>query len=472
MPRLHEVARHLVYPEDIVSTGWPAVAATSAELGIVYDEWQDGLGKITLAKKADGLYAADIVGISLCRQGGKTFWAGGTIFSLCIKEPLTCLWTAHRVRTAAETFRSMQVFAQMPGVAPHIANIRHGSGQEAILFANGSRILFGARERGFGRGFPNVGILFFDEAQILTEDAMDDMVPATNVHPNPLIIMAGTPPKPTDPAEVFTVLRQEAIDGESTDVAYIEISADRDADPLDRRQWRLMNPSYPRRTTERAILRMHKVLTPDSYRREAMGIWDEYSRHLPVIKASVWNELVGVAIDGVRPDALGVDMTHGREISIAACWMDEFSAHGEEVWAGPSADEAITWLTARSNRRMPIVIDRASPAMSLVPELTARGRRVIQTTTIEYAKACGLIYDRVEASTFTHGGQKPMDDALAGARKRPMREAGGWGWDRHDENVNIAPLVALTLSLFGASSTTRAVSRGRNGSRSREAVVL
>jgi hypothetical protein len=100
-----------------------------------------------------------------------------------------------------------------------------------IEFRNGSRILFGARERGFGRGIPKIGVVVLDEAQILGQNAIDDMIPATNQAENPLIFYIGTPPKPSDPSEVFVNLRQEAIDGESDDTLYIEFSADPDAEP-------------------------------------------------------------------------------------------------------------------------------------------------------------------------------------------------------------------------------------------------
>jgi len=470
--RLSDIARHVIYPEGITTTGWPAVQATCADLGISFDEWQEGLGRLILAKRADGLYAADIAAISIARQSGKTYLLGALVFALCIRQPTLVIWTAHRTRTAAETYRSMQGFAAMPDVAPHISNVVRGAGNEAIEFTNGSRILFGARERGFGRGFAEVDVLIFDEAQILSENAMDDMVPATNAAPNPLIILAGTPPKPSDPGEVFTVLRQEALDGESIDVAYVEISADRGSDPLDRAQWRKMNPSFPGRTSERAILRMHKVLSEDSFRREAMGIWDEFSRHQPVIKPTDWAELVGIAIDRVRPDALGVDMSHGREISIAACWINAEGAHVEEVWAGPNAGAAVQWLKSRVHRRMPIVIDGASPAASLIPELQMQRLRVVTTTAADMARACGLVVDRASTATLTHGGQQAVDDALAGARKRPIRDAGGWGWDRRNETVNIAPLVAFTLALFGATTTTRTTGSQNRSSRGREALVL
>jgi hypothetical protein len=104
----------------------------------------------------------------------------------------------------------------------------------------------------------------------------------------------------------------------------------------------------------------------------------------------------------------------------------------------------------RTTRRTPIVIDNASPASALAPELKRRGKNVVLSTAWDMGKACGLVVARAKAGTVTHGGQDSVTDALAGARKRPIRDAGGWGWDRRDETVNIAPLVAWTLAVFGA----------------------
>lgn len=466
--RLSDVARHVIAPSGIAGTGWPAVRDTCARLGWGFDPWQDGAGRLILAKRSDGLYAADQILVSIPRQVGKTYLFGAIAFALCLLQPnLTVIWTAHRVKTAKETFNSMSGLAAQDKVRPHIENVVRGRGDEAILFANGSRILFGAREAGFGRGFTKVDVLVFDEAQILSESAMEDMVAAQNVAPNPLTILTGTPPRPRDPGEVFTMARQEALDGETDETLYIELSADRGCDLGDREQWRKANPSFPTRTPERAMLRMRKNLSEDSFRREALGVWDEMSRHQPAIKPSRWAELAGVAVDGVKPDALGVDMSHSREISISAAWLDGEDAHVEEVWAGPDVAEAVEWLDGRSGRRTPIVIDNASPAAALVPELRRRGKNAVLTTAGDLVKACGLVVDKAAAGTLTHGGQKAVTDALLGARKRPIRDAGGWGWDRRDETVSIHPIVSFTLALFGAAVTKKARSAGR-----REAVVL
>ena len=83
MPRLSDVARHVVTPEGIVSTGWPAVEETCRVMGVEFDEWQRGLGKLILAKRGDGLFAADIMLMSIPRQSGKTYLLGGVVFAMC-----------------------------------------------------------------------------------------------------------------------------------------------------------------------------------------------------------------------------------------------------------------------------------------------------------------------------------------------------------------------------------------------------
>ena len=453
----------MIAPKGVVSTGWPAVRDTCARLGWTFDGWQDGAGRLILGKRSDGLFAADLVVLSIPRQVGKTYLFAAMSFAMCLLNPgLTVIWTAHRVKTAKETFNSMAGLANQEAVRPHIAQVVRGRGDESIGFANGSRILFGAREAGFGRGFANVGLLVFDEAQILTESALEDMVASQNVAKNPLTILTGTPPRPKDPGEVFTMARQEALSGDSDGTLYIELSADRDGDLLDRSQWRRANPSFPHRTSERAMLRMKKNLSEDSFRREALGVWDEISVHKPIVSAQKWKTMADVGpSDDVRPDALGVDMSHGRAISVAGCWVEGDQAHIEQVWAGSDPALCVEWLVERAGRRVPIVVDGASPAGSLVPELKNRKCQLVVTSAAQMAQACGLLENRIATDTLTHGAQKPVTDAVLGARRRPIRDAGGWGLDRSDPTSLIYPIVAAVLALFGATSHKRTKSAAR-----------
>lgn len=260
-------------------------------IGIIFDPWQRDLNRCLLSKTRDGLYAADTALLSIPRQVGKTFDVGGVVFADSIINPGTVtVWTAHRFKVARESFNEMRAWAKSPLLVPHIDydDITTGAGNECIPFRNGSRIVFAARERGSVRGFTKVRRLVLDEGQILTEIALSNLVPTMNQAVNPQIILMCTPPKPSDPSEVVTRLRADALAGESTGVLYAELSAPAGCKPDDRAAWRKANPSYPRRTPAKAILRMRKLLSPEDFMREALGVWDDPDGAWEVIAEDAW----------------------------------------------------------------------------------------------------------------------------------------------------------------------------------------
>src|SRR5215207_829724 len=284
IPRLSEVCRKVVAPSGIVSTGWPQVEHTCrSKLGISFDPWQHAAGRLILAKRANGRLASmiDGVGMSVARQIGKTFLVGGTVFGLFVDRPLLGIWSAHHARTHEETFLAMQGFCKRTKVAPYIDQVFVGSGTEEIRFTNGSRLLFGARERGFGRGIPGVDVLISDEAQIMSDKALDAQLATMNVSQFGLAFFIGTPPRPDGPSEGFSRMRDDAWAGRLSDGAWIEIGADPGADPNDRKQWAKANPSYPSRTPVESMLRLQRKLKPESFLREGLGVWDERSDDVP-----------------------------------------------------------------------------------------------------------------------------------------------------------------------------------------------
>lgn len=125
--RPSEVARHVVLPADIRTTGWPRVEAQARACGIEYDGWQRQLGRCILGKTSDGVYAAGIGGVvvSICRQVGKTFLIGTMIVMLCIlnEYPLKVLWTAHRTRTSDETFKFMCALVRRKAISRFVDGV-------------------------------------------------------------------------------------------------------------------------------------------------------------------------------------------------------------------------------------------------------------------------------------------------------------------------------------------------------------
>lgn len=446
-------ARHFVLPEGIASTGWPAVRDTCASVGIGFDPWQAELNRALLAKDADGFYAADTAVISICRQSGKTYDVGGVTFAESIISPgTTTVWTAHRFKVARETFNQLRALATLPKMAPHVDPdaITTAAGNECIPFRNGSRILFAARERGAIRGFTKVRRLILDEAQILTEAAMSDLVPTTNQAENPQIILMGTPPKPSDPGEVFTSLRRSALAGELDGVLYIEFSADADCDIDDWDAVAQANPSYPKRTNKAAVLRLRKLLTnEDDYRREGLGIW------LPGSGSSAVPE--DRWIDACRepghkasgPLVYALDVSPGAQSASIGVSDGE---HIEIVAHAPGTAWVIDACEKRRDTLGELLIDPAGPAGELIVPLEAAGVKIRQLTTREAVQACGSFLTAVtdgKAFVPDHPYKDMLDRAVRGAAQRPVLD-GGWLWSRKRSSVDISPLYAVTFARWAA----------------------
>lgn len=459
---LSDVARVLEYP-PLASSDFPRIRLVASRMGITYDAWQQGLLQILFGRAADGRYACGSGGLTLssCRQIGKTFALGSSMFVHCILAPgTTVIWTAHHTRTSDETFADLSGLAESPGVARHVAGIRRANGQQAIGFSNGSRIMFGARENGFGRGLHGADVEVFDEAQILTDRALANLLPVMNTAPDPLAVFLGNPPKPGDPSEVFAAKRRQALDGGARGMAYVELAAPRDCDSDDREAWAVANPSYPHRTPEDAIVRLRQLLPEDDFRREALGIWDEATVD-HAIDPAVWSATVadGKPADGVP--SLGIDMPPDRgTVNVGCCWRSGDAGHVQLVRCEPvtRAQDVVDWVAGRWPRLAAVVIDAQSPAMSLLPDLSDRHVRVTVTGVRDIARACGRWSDMLRAGTLTHrpdADQPQLAAAVAGATRRPVGSAGSWAWNRAGTDTDISPLVACTLAVHGAWNSKR-----------------
>lgn len=451
----------MVVPSGIVTTGWPRVEAQCADMGITFDAWQSGAGRIILGKRVDGTYAATVGGvvISIPRQVGKTFLIAAIVFAMCVLFPgLRVVWTAHRTRTATNTFRSLQGLARRPRIAPHVDHVRTANGEQEIGFRNGSVIMFGARESGFGRGIDAIDIEVFDEAQILTEKALDDMVAATNTARHPhgaLLFYTGTPPRPIDPGEVFSARREEALSGKSDDMVYLEFSADPDADPDDREQWSVANPSFPDRTPLASMLRMRKNLTSDdSWMREALGVWDQVGvrRLFPGDSWSAAADRTSLPMDSL---ALGIEAApdlSAAAISLAGRRSDDrwhIELHEQRTGSAWVAGFVVELLQANPVVRA-VAIDEGSPSAALVGDLRRAGVRLVSPTVRELGAACALLLEGVVTGSVVHTDQHQMTSAAMVATKRVLGQTGLWTFSRPDAGSDILPIQSAALALWAS----------------------
>jgi len=480
-PRLSEYARKFVYPPGITKTVWPRVEAKGREIGLGFDWWQSQLGTVCLGYGEDGKYVATIggVGMSIPRQVGKTYFVLALLVIMCILFPgLQVVWTAHHLRTSTKTFTALRGICSRKKVAPHVKAMRAANGEQQVEFHNGSMIMFGARSMGFGRGFDEIDIEVYDEAQILDTKALEDMVAATNQarhEHGALLFFMGTPPKPSDPSGAFTERRAEAWSGKAEDSIWLEIGADPTSDPNDRAQWPAMNPSFPLRTPLESLLRLRKNLKDeDSWNREGRGIWDDDGRRL-VIPLPKWISRADLSAEPaphVGNIVLAVDSDPKRDrttIVAAGAGADgvplvEITSRAGILDNLPGVDWALARVIEIYGRNdvVTVVIDRRSAANALIDPLIAAGIPVTVTDTSQLTQACGQFYDAVvESGQIRHLNQPELNDALKGAVTRDLGDA--WAWDRKKPNVDITPLTAATLSLWGYRTFGAAPSNAGKG---------
>jgi hypothetical protein len=465
-----------VIPEGIVDTLWFEVEERCREFGDEFDVWQDGLGQVTLGLREDGMFAATVGGItySIPRQVAKTFLVMRIVVALCSLHPgLTVLWTAHRLRTATMTFGKMKAFVTRAAVRPYLESgrnlgtaIRDANGEQEIPFANGSRIMFGAREQGFGRGFDEVDVEVFDEAQILTIRALEDMVAATNQSRFPhgaLLFYMGTPPRPDDPGAMFASRRTKALVAKKAvgredfgepvavgDALYVECSADPDVGMEDGpalddpHQVEIANPSYPHRTPPVAVARLRENMPDDdAWRREGLGVWDEDAEagDLPYAK---WLDLAEPEAPRGTSPVFGLQLVGERRVWISVAWR-----RGDGSAQVMLANDGLPLPAHRAVvecQRLAEEWDGQVASAAFRDDLEREGVPLVPMTASDFASGCGLVADSITAGTIHHGNQRALNAGMKAAK-----------WDRTLTSGERAFALKATPQVGPAAAAARAV---------------
>lgn len=452
-------------------------AFLSQSYGLVPDEWQGLVVDDALAVRADGLWCASRVGLSVPRQSGKNTVLEIIELYKIVVLGRRILHTAHEVKTARKAFMRLCSFFEnerkWPELAAMVKDIRRTNGQEAIILhapgcpGEGNKACpcewgsceFIARSKGSGRGF-TVDDLVMDEAQELDDFVYAALLPTISAAPsgNPQQIICGTPPGPRDNGEVFTRLREDALGGKSRRTLWLEWSFAPDADPDDRAEWARANPALGKRLGVQVIEDERAAMDDATFVRERGGVWASDGTQ-QVVPDQVWAGLLDPGsepLDGGL--ALGLDVAPDG-VSTSACVAGRRADgrwHVELIEQRPGT----AWVAARVAEVVgrhgfgAVVVDGASPALALVEDLRGRGVQVTVTGPRDMGQACGSFFQLVHEDVLRHVGQPQLSSAVSVARKRAIGSEGLWGWGRAVSGADITPTVAATLALWGAMSTT------------------
>jgi len=438
-----------VSPPPTRANAWEDVADLSDSFGVKLDEWQVAVLRASMGERSDGTWSAKQVGLSAPRQNGKSqlIVARALAGALLFGEKKIVI-SAHSQDTARETFgKFLEIRDASPALDERIDKVMNALNREFIRFRNGAVIQFKARTVSGSRGFSS-DCLLLDEAQILGMPAWVSINSTMSARPNPQIWLLGTPPTPEDNGEVFTRIRQAALDGKSQTLAWLEWAASPDADPALPETRASANPAWWTRINHEIVQGEYETYPPERFALDRLGIWLDQLHKDAVFGIGNWEDCahLGAILDRVSAVGLAVSYdrataTIGASDGTAVGVVDRRSGAG---WLVPEAKRL------QDQYRCAVVIAGTGPAADLIPALEAAGVRLTIAKGGDSADACAGIFDAVREGRLIHPDHPELNAAVLGAHKRLREDR--WVWDRRNSSHDVSPLEAVTLALWGVSS--------------------
>lgn len=462
-----------VPPHD--SSVGPAAVEFCKEVGLTLDPWQEAILSASL-NEADYRWAARELGVVMPRQNGKNeILLARQLVGLYMLNERLIVHSAHQWDTSMEAFsRLRDVIEDSPLLMRSVARkgISTSHGSEGIMLENGQRIRFRTRTGGGGRGF-TIDCFMFDESMYLSEMFYAALRPTLLARPNTQIWLTGSAvdKEVHEHGIVLARMRESGI-ARAEETAYFEWSMEGENPDLvpdelfeDPDELRKANPAADTRIDMKNLLSAKRSMSGRGFKVECGGVGDwprTDGLEGVVITPEEWAGWTDreSQIDGSVCVSVDVDPDRKRA-SVAVCgFRSDGKLHIEvpNMKQGRTATVGLVEYVLKlctDHTVLAVIVDGRSPANSLVPELTEKlpvgelhDREITVLTATEHAQACGMLYDAGQQDRLRHIGQPELAEALRGAIKRPLTDA--WAWHRLNSTVDISPLVACTLALYGA----------------------
>lgn len=449
----------------------PAVGKVAAMLGTPFMPWQQYVADVAFEVDDAGKLVYREIVLTVPRQSGKTT----LLLAVAVHRALAVqqfgrrnrvVYTAQTRKDAREKFQEDFVLGGLEPSRRLRGRWREskGNGDEHVRFLeSGTKFGIDSGTEKSGHG-PTVDLGFIDEAFSQVDGRAEQafgpaMITRKQAQKwiNSTAGWLGGSPYLWAKVEGGRVRCESGKHGK---IAYFEWSADPDDDPEDPATWWSCMPALGYTIDEDSIaaeLESAKS-SPEGingFKRPYLNLW--VSKDAPASQViPTWDAGKVAAIDWLGPYSAAIDVNPERSRSAIAV-----AQGGDRASLEVTDDrEGTWWVVARAVEldatlgHPEWLIDGASPAKSLVPDLEAKGLNVRITGPGDMASACGLLYDRATRSPceIEHVGQPEITKALAGAKKRDIGPGGAWGWARKG-TADIHPLVAITLAQWGVVTT-------------------
>ena len=463
-----QIPRLRVEPERVTSYGGAAAALMEA-YGIPLAVWQRSVLDCWLGVDASGAYTVTSAGLSAPRQNGKNVCLEAREFFGLVIRGERILHTAHQVVTSKKSFRRLErMFTdrRFPEIQKLVRYVRYTNGEEAIELENGGSIEFSARSRQRARGFSGISLVVYDEAQELTDDQVDAIMPTLSASAtgSRQLLYTGTPPYPGCPGNVFRRRRTICTEDPGPHDAWHEwsIAAEnpQEINIKDTSLWYMANPALGINLTEAFTEEELRTQTPDGFARERLGWWAPAPAQQsdPAIDTEAWDACVSTEGKPEGKTAYGVKFTFdGSEVVLAGAVIPKEGPARISLLkrqpTGHGTQWLADWLNERQAKAACVVIDGRNGADVLVDKISevwrAKGS-VIRPSARNVVAAASTLCNALSEHTVTwYAGQEALRSSAITSTKRPV--AGGWAFGGDDS----APIEAAALALWGARTCKR-----------------
>jgi hypothetical protein len=446
-----------------------------------YDEAQRFVMASALREQPDGRWAAKEVGVEEPRQNGKgEILEGRECLGLFYLDERKLIHSAHEFATASEALDRMEDrIGQNTRLKQRTKTVKRSHGEEGVYLKDGRSLRYKTRTKGGGRGF-SADLLILDEAMYIAEAFLGALMPVISARPNPQMWYTGSAvdQNTMEHGVVFSRLRQRALALQASNqrergrMAYFGWSAAYEDNrvlwerPTDVPRSVAKDPAAVARANPALGIRIeleHVLETEfpamghETYLVERLGVGDwprvDEEQDGSVISAKTWLSLADTNSEPADPVWFAFDVAEDRtsaSISVAAR-RDDGLFHVEVIDQKRGTEWVVARLVELEDKHQPeaILYDATGPAASLEKQIeNVDLAAVTPVNSTEHAQACGSFFDAVDQRKLRHLGTAEMVSAIKGAVKRQSRDA--WTWNRKDSTVDISPLVACTLALWGS----------------------
>jgi len=424
----------------------------AAAAGLVLDPWEELALRDALGiRDDDGRWAAFEVGLIVPRQNGKgTVLEVRALAGLFLFDEQLITWSAHEFKTAVEGFRRLRRLVEdNRDFERKVQIVRTASGQEGIELRSGQRIRFMARSRGAGRGFTGDTVIL-DEAYNLPTEALAAVMPTMSARPNPQLWYTSSAPLASHESNVLRRICKKGRQG-ARRMAYLEWCAPYGSDNEDPEALAAANPGLGIRLNMDVIEAERGSLEPDDYARERLGIWHESERESPFGHGK-WEACADPKAERPETICLAFDLApKSTSASIAVA-----GRVGDRIFVDVAVhDEGTDWLVDELVRLRDkyrpdrIVCDELGPSGALLARLARKRVEPELVATKQHQQACGALFLDVVEGRLVHPDVDVLNAAVYGAEQRSVGDA--WLWNRRKSDVDISPLVAVTLARWAAA---------------------